>query len=282
MTLSCPGVTIFLHKILTMRKVATLITITILLIGCKTDKKSQNNASQEVAENISQEDVKSDSIDLEITPISHATGVFKWDGSIFYTDPVGGSEAFEGQAKPDFVLITDIHGDHMNAETLKALELGETKIIVPTAVQEKLPQDLQANLVVLNNGETKEHMGFTIKAIPMYNLPQSKDAMHVKGRGNGYVIEKNGNRLYISGDTEDIPEMRDLKDIDVALISMNLPYTMPVDQAAEGVLAFKPKKVIPYHYRGKDGFSDIEKFKDLVEKGDENIEVELLDWYPKK
>ncbi|MGA8854878.1 MAG: MBL fold metallo-hydrolase, partial [Christiangramia sp.] len=105
---------------------------------------------------------------------------------------------------------------------------------------------------------------------------------HTKGRGNGYVLEKDGKRLYISGDTEDIPEMRALKNIDIALVSMNLPYTMPVDQAAEGVLAFQPKKVIPYHYRGKEGFSDVEEFKRLVNKGNPNIEVELMEWYPEK
>ncbi|MDR5589825.1 MBL fold metallo-hydrolase [Christiangramia sp. SM2212] len=267
-----------------MRKIATLIAISILLIGCKNDKKSdENEAKTEIAENrTSSNEMESDSSEIEITPISHATAVFKWGGKVFYTDPVGGAAAFEGKAKPDFILITDIHGDHMNAETLNALELEDTKIIVPEAVQKKLPEELQSNLMVMNNGETQEIMGFTVKAIPMYNLPQTKDAMHVKGRGNGYVLEMNNERLYISGDTEDIPEMRDLKNIDVALVSMNLPYTMPVDQAADGVLAFKPKKVIPYHYRGKDGFSDVNKFKELVNKGDENIQVELMEWYPEK
>lgn len=274
---------LLLCKILTMRKLTSVLAILILMIGCKNEEKSrEKSTSAEVAETKVQKEVQSDSSDIEITPISHATAVFKWDDAIFYTDPVGGGDAFKGKAKPDFILITDIHGDHMNAETLAALELGDTKIVVPKAVQEKLPEDLQANLIVLNNGETKEHMGFKIKAIPMYNLPQSKDAMHTKGRGNGYVIEKNGKRLYISGDTEDIPEMRNLQNIDVALISMNLPYTMPVDQAAKGVLAFKPKKVIPYHYRGKDGFSDVENFKSLVNQGNKEIEVELMDWYPEK
>jgi len=268
-----------------MRKITTLIAFSILLIGCKNDKNSEdseNEAKTEIAENTTPNEMESDSTEIEITPISHATAVFKWGDKVFYTDPVGGAQAFEGMQKPDFILITDIHGDHMNAETLQALNLGETKILVPDAVQKKLPEELQENLVVINNGDSKEFMGFTVRAIPMYNLPQTKDAMHVKGRGNGYVLEKDGERLYISGDTEDIPEMRDLKNIDVALVSMNLPYTMPVDQAAEGVLAFKPKKVIPYHYRGKDGFSDVEKFKTLVNEGDKDIQVELMEWYPEK
>ncbi|MCM8568319.1 MBL fold metallo-hydrolase [Gramella jeungdoensis] len=268
-----------------MKKIITLLALSLILIGCKNEKDSRDKgSSEETAERMTEKEgqTQSDSTTIQITPISHATGVFKWGKTIFYTDPVGGSEVFEGQPTPDFILITDIHGDHMNAETLQSLEIGDKKIFVPKAVQEKLPDELQNNLVTINNGETKNHMGFSIKAIPMYNLPQSMDAMHVKGRGNGYVLEKNGKRLYISGDTEDIPEMRNLKDIDVAIVSMNLPYTMPVDQAAEGVLAFKPKKVIPYHYRGKNGFSDTEKFKKLVNEGDSNIEVELMDWYPEK
>ncbi|PTX43685.1 L-ascorbate metabolism protein UlaG (beta-lactamase superfamily) [Christiangramia gaetbulicola] len=266
-----------------MRKIVTLIAVGIILTGCKNETKSQEEeVNSEIAQSTAEVKAETDSSNIEITPISHATAVFQWDDSVFYTDPVGGAEAFAGMARPDFILITDIHGDHMNAETIMALEPGDTKIIVPKAVKKQLPDALQKNLIVMNNGETIEHAGFSIKAVPMYNLPQTKDAMHVKGRGNGYVLEKNGERLYISGDTEDIPEMRDLKNIDVALVSMNLPYTMPVDQAADGVLAFKPKKVIPYHYRGKDGFSDVEKFKQLVNKGDSNIEVELMEWYPKK
>ena len=266
-----------------MRRLASILAVTLMLTACKNNAKNEVETSDsEIAENNVQVEMESGIPDLKINPVSHATAVFKWGDKVFYTDPVGGAEAFQGKERPDFILITDIHGDHMNAETLMALEPGEMKIIVPEAVKEKLPEDLQANLVVLNNGESTQVEGFTINAIPMYNLPQTKDAMHVKGRGNGYVLEKNDKRLYISGDTEDIPEMRNLKNIDVALVSMNLPYTMPVDQAAEGVLAFKPAKVIPYHYRGKDGFSDVEKFKTLVNEGDESIEVELMEWYPSK
>lgn len=265
-----------------MKKIVTFFAFALLFFACKNDQKSEKEETEQFAQNDQTMDQpESDSVEIDITPISHATGVFHWGDMVFYTDPVGGAAAFEGQDKPDFILLTDIHGDHMDAETLKALELGDTKIITPQAVKDKLPEDMQANLVVMNNGDTQEMMGFTIKAIPMYNIPETKDAMHTKGRGNGYVLEKDGKRLYISGDTEDTPEMRNLKNIDVAIISMNLPYTMPVDKAAEGVLAFKPKKVIPYHYRGKDGFADIQKFKQLVNEGDSEIEVELLDWYPK-
>jgi L-ascorbate metabolism protein UlaG (beta-lactamase superfamily) len=262
-----------------MKQLITLLSFGFLLIGCKNENKETSDeiTSTEVEE--VSEDLKTgkDSTLISIDPVSHATAVISWGNEVFYIDPTGGAEAFKGKGKPDFILITDIHSDHTDLETLKALNLGDTKIIVPQAVKELLPKEMQ--LIVLNNGETTDLLGFKIEAIPMYNLPEAPDAFHPKGRGNGYLLEKDGKRLYIAGDTEDIPEMRNLKNIDIALIPMNLPYTMTVDQAAEAVLAFKPKQVYPYHYRGKDGFSDVGKFKELVNK---DIEVKLLDWYPKK
>jgi L-ascorbate metabolism protein UlaG (beta-lactamase superfamily) len=115
----------------------------------------------------------------------------------------------------------------------------------------------------------------------MYNLPENSDSRHTKGRGNGYVINFGGKNVYISGDTEDIPEMRHLKNIDVAFVCMNLPYTMDVNQAANAVLEFKPKIVYPYHYRGQEGLSDVSAFKKLVNDGNKSIEVRLVNWYPK-
>ena len=135
-----------------MRKILSLLAIGSMLIACKNDEKSKENEnSSEMAEN--NLEMKSpelaDTLDIEIEPISHATAVFKWGGKTFYSDPVGGAEAFSEKDKADFILITDIHGDHMNAETLKALELGETKIIVPQAVKEKLPQGSFVDPVVI-------------------------------------------------------------------------------------------------------------------------------------
>jgi L-ascorbate metabolism protein UlaG (beta-lactamase superfamily) len=125
-------------------------------------------------------------------------------------------------------------------------------------------------------------MGVSVVAIPMYNLSEGTKTMHTKGRGNGYILGIGGKQLYISGDTQGIPEMRSLKDIDIAFVCMNLPYTMDVAEAADAVLAFKPKIVYPYHYRGQNGLSDVNSFKSLVEKGNKNIEVRLRNWYPAK
>src|SRR5690606_12953110 len=116
----------------------------------------------------------------------------------------------------------------------------------------------------------------------MYNLRPEALKFHEEGRGNGDVLERNGKRIYISSATEDIPEMRNLVNIDIACVCMNLPYTLTAEKAAEAVLAFQPKTVYPYHYRGTEGLGDVSKFKLLVETGNPEIKVTQLDWYPKK
>jgi L-ascorbate metabolism protein UlaG (beta-lactamase superfamily) len=217
---------------------------------------------------------------LSIQPVKHATLVFTWGGKTIYADPDGGKAAFEGLADPDLILITDIHGDHFNVETLNALNTDHVTLIVPQAVADKLPDNLKSKAVVLNNGKTVDKLNASIKAIPMYNLPESPDAKHTKGRGNGYVLTFGNKTVYISGDTAGVPEMRALKNIDVAFVCMNLPYTMDVPEAASAVLDFKPKIVYPYHYRGQNGLSDTEAFKKAVNDKDKNIEVRLRNWYP--
>ncbi|WP_282161755.1 MBL fold metallo-hydrolase [Ulvibacterium marinum] len=218
--------------------------------------------------------------EIKIIPISHATAVLEWNNIIIYVDPVGGAKAFEGQKKPDLILITDIHGDHLSLETLQELDTKRAKIIVPKAVADKIPEEFTPQIDVLNNGDSKERYEINVEAIPMYNLREEAKKFHEKGRGNGYVLNMGGQRLYFSGDTEDIPEMRNLKNIDKAFVCMNLPYTMTLESAADAVLEFQPKQVYPYHYRGNPNVSDVAKFKRLVNEGDPNIKVVQLDWYP--
>lgn len=217
---------------------------------------------------------------LIIQPIFHASLGLNWNKLQIYVDPYGGAKAFEGLAAADLILITDIHGDHLNFETLKALENSQALFIVPQAVADQLPEQLKNKAIVLNNGKSTVQSGITITAIAMYNLPETEDSKHSKGRGNGYVLEFGEKHIYISGDTEDITEMRSLKNVDVAFVCMNLPYTMDINQAASAVLEFKPKIVYPYHYRGKDGLSDTESFKRLVNEGNAALEVRLRNWYP--
>ncbi|UOQ71553.1 MBL fold metallo-hydrolase [Hymenobacter cellulosilyticus] len=217
---------------------------------------------------------------LTVQPITHGSVVFTWNGKTIYVDPYGGSEAYAGLAAPDMVLITDIHGDHLDPKTLSGLSLGKALLVVPQAVADKLPAEYKAQARILRNGQRLDTLGLQVAAIPMYNLPEAADAMHTKGRGNGYVLSLGGKNVYLSGDTEDIAEMRALKGIDVAFVCMNLPYTMDVNQAAQGVLAFKPGIVYPYHYRGQNGLSDVAAFQKAVNTANKKIDVRLRNWYP--
>ena len=138
-----------------------------------------------------------------------------------------------------------------------------------------------AKTSILANGGVMNSNGINVEAIPMYNLREEALDFHTKGRGNGYVITIDQKRIYFSGDTEDIEEMRSLKNIDMAFVCMNLPYTMTENSAAAAVIAFSPKKVYPYHYRGKPNVSDVGLFKTLIEKSNAKVEVIQLDWYPR-
>jgi len=218
--------------------------------------------------------------DLTIQPILHGTLVLQFNGKVIYVDPYGGANAFAGISQPDLILITDIHGDHLNEDTLDALNIKDVPIIAPQAVADKISEKYQEQLQVLANGDSMKQYGIDIKALPMYNLPESADAKHVKGRGNGYLLEMGKKNIYISGDTAGIEEMRNLQDIDIAFVCMNLPYTMDVKEAASAVLDFKPLIVYPYHYRGNPDMSDTAIFRSLVNEKDDDIQVRLRDWYP--
>jgi Predicted Zn-dependent hydrolases of the beta-lactamase fold len=213
---------------------------------------------------------------LTIQPLLHATLALTWNGKTIYADPQGGAKVFEGIAEPDLILITDIHGDHFNPETLLAINTSHAIIIAPQAVADKFPESLKSKVTVLGNGQNISKLDISIAAIPMYNLPEAADARHTKGRGNGYVLTIGGKTIYLSGDTAGIPEMRALKNIDVAFVCMNLPYTMDINEASSAVLDFKPKIVYPYHHRGQD----IEAFKKLVNTTNSAIDVRVRTWYP--
>lgn len=219
---------------------------------------------------------------IVVQPVEHASLVLTIGGTVIYADPAGKTDRFKGLAAPDIILITDIHGDHFDSAAVASLKTGKTRLIVPQVVADKLPESYKPMVTVLKNFGVVTQNGITINAIPMYNLPESPTSMHTKGRGNGYIISAGGTRIYISGDTQGIPEMRSLKHINVAFVCMNLPYTMDVTEAADAVLAFKPKIVYPYHYRGKNGLSDINAFKEKVNAENKNIEVRLRNWYPQK
>jgi len=210
--------------------------------------------------------------DVQITPIYHAAMLIQAGGKNIVVDPAKPADV-SNVPKADLILITDIHGDHMDPALIAQVSKSDTVIFAPPAVVKTV-----TTAQPISNGESKMWNGWKIDAIPMYNIergPAAGKLYHDKGRGNGYVLTYGGKRFYISGDTEGTPEMAALKNIDVAFVCMNLPYTMPPDEAAEAVKKFHPKIVIPYHY----GQSDLNVFKkDLDGTG---IEVRLLDWYPK-
>ena len=209
---------------------------------------------------------------VKITPIQHASLMIEAGGQIIHIDPWSNGN-YDGLPPADLILITDIHGDHMDPKMLSQVAKPGGVILAPAAVAETVK-----NATVIRNGETKTVGPFTIEAVPMYNLkrgPEPGKLFHDKGRGNGYIVTYGGKRFYFSGDTEGTPEMRALKNIDVAFVCMNLPYTMPPDEAADAVKAFKPKVVYPYHYMG----SDLKVFEAAL-KGS-GVEVRLRDWYGK-
>ena len=219
--------------------------------------------------------------EIKVTPISHASMVWEWRNVTVYFDPTGGRMAYSGFKSPDIVFITDIHEDHMDIPTLTSLDLTRTIVVAPEAVLQKLERLRIGEFRSMHNGMISNVMGFEVEAIPMYNITSERRKFHPPGRGNGYIVNMGGSRIYISGDTEDTPEMKSLRAIDVAFICMNLPYTMTEEQAASAVLDFQPKVVYPYHYRGaNEQMSDPEKFKSIVQSRNMNIKVVLLNWYP--
>lgn len=210
--------------------------------------------------------------DVKITPIYHASAMIQAAGKTIYIDPASPGN-FAGLPKADLILISHIHSDHFDPAVLATLSGPGTEVIAPASVVEKYPAAHP-----MANGEARHWEQWSIEAVPAYNRvrgPSAGQLYHPKGRDNGYILTFGGKRFYFSADTEDVPEVRALKNIDVAFVCMNLPYTMPPDEAAEAVLAFHPKIVIPYHYRN----SNLQIFQQRL--AGSGIEVRLLNWYPK-
>lgn len=209
--------------------------------------------------------------ELKITPVTHGSLMLEFRNRVIHIDPWGRGD-YSGLPQADLILITDIHGDHLDPAQVQKLKKSGTVIVAPQAVAQTVTEAL-----VLHNGQKKVVAGLEIEAVPMYNHkrgPSPGKLYHDKGRGNGYVLTLGGKRVYISGDTACVPEMKALTDIDIAFVTMNLPYTMPPEEAAECVKAFKPRIVYPYHYRG----SDLKVFTRALESHPD-IEVRLRNWY---
>lgn len=217
--------------------------------------------------------VATDTGEVTIHPVNHASFVLRWDNTFIYNDPVGATATYTGLPRPNLMLVSHSHGDHFSATTLDALQQSGTLIIAPAAVYSSLSQKLKALAIPLANGQQTNVLGLNVEAIPAYN------ANHPKGAGNAYVVTLDGRRFFMSGDTGNTAEMRALTGIDVAFVCMNVPFTMTIPDALNAVRGFKPRVVYPYHYRNQDGTqADLAGFKRQL--GDQpGTEVRLRAWY---
>ena len=206
--------------------------------------------------------------DLKITFVKHATLVFEYNGKIIHVDPVGDYADYSKMPKAEIILVTHEHGDHLDAEAIKHIRKADTLLVSTKVCAERIDVD-----VVMENGDVRTLKGLEIQAVPAYNIVHKRangEPFHPKGRGNGYVIDFGGKKVYIAADTENIAEMKKLKDIDIAFLPMNVPYTMTPEMTASAAKSFEPKVLYPYHYGETDPSRIVELLKDS-----KNIEVRI-------
>lgn len=208
--------------------------------------------------------------DLNISHIGHASLVFRYGGKVIHVDPFSKMGDYSKLPKADLILLTHDHFDHTDPGAIENIRTDKTLVVLTESCAEKVKGGS-----ILRNGESKETLGLKIEAVPAYNLVHMRkpgQPFHPKGRGNGYVITFGDKKVYVAGDTENTPEMKSLKGIDVAFLPVNLPYTMSGEMAADAAKAFRPKILYPYHY--DLGQSDLEKFESLM-SGVQGIEVKI-------
>jgi L-ascorbate metabolism protein UlaG (beta-lactamase superfamily) len=209
--------------------------------------------------------------DLKITFIGHGSLMFEFQGKFIHVDPVMQSADYSTMPDADMILITHQHGDHLDLNAISALKKNDTEIILTEKCLSMLKESASARKI--SNGSSIELKGINIYAIPAYNIQNKRPdgtPFHPKGEGNGYIIEFGDKRVLVAGDTENTPEIKTLKGIDIAFLPMNLPYTMTPAMVANAALAFKPKVLYPYHF-GDTNTSELIK---LLEK-EKDIEVRI-------
>jgi L-ascorbate metabolism protein UlaG (beta-lactamase superfamily) len=207
--------------------------------------------------------VKTAKGDLEITFIGHGSLMFAFGGKIIHVDPFSRLADYSKLPRADMILLTHEHRDHLDLKAIEYLRTDKTKIIL---TKNCAPQVKGG--IIMQNGDVKTIDGLKIEAVPAYNIVHMRSEgvpFHPKGSGNGYVITFGDKKIYVAGDTENIPEMKQLRDIDLAFLPMNLPYTMTPEMVADAAKAFKPGVLYPYHYGKTDPAKLVELMKDTPE-----------------
>ncbi|QTA80464.1 Beta-lactamase domain-containing protein [Desulfonema limicola] len=206
--------------------------------------------------------------DLEITFIGHGTLMFKFDNKIIHVDPWTKLADYSLLPKADIILVTHEHRDHLDLKALEILQTRDTETIVTQNCYDQVK-----NGIIMKNGDIKQVKGLNIEAVAAYNIVHMRskgNPFHPKGDGNGYIITFGDKKIYIAGDTENIPEMKQLKDIHAAFLPMNLPYTMTPEMTADAALSFSPEILYPYHF----GETDLSIIANLL-KDNKNIDLRL-------
>ena len=212
--------------------------------------------------------IKTTAGNLEITFIGHGSLMLKFGGKVIHVDPFAKLADYAKLPKADLVFITHEHQDHLDLAALKQVTTSKTVVVLT----EKCAEQMTGG-IIMKNGDVRKVEGITVEAVPAYNIVHKRDngqPYHPKGIGNGYVITFADKRLYIAGDTENIPEMSLLKRIDIAFLPMNLPYTMTPEMVADAARSFRPKVLYPYHF----GETDTARLVTLL-KGNQDIEVRI-------
>ncbi len=206
--------------------------------------------------------------DLKITFIGHGTLLFTFSEKIIHVDPYGRLADYSTLPKADIILITHEHGDHFDLKVIKMLRTEKTSLVLTKSCTKNI-----SGGIVLKNGDVQTVQGLKIEVVPAYNIVHKRDneePFHPQGIGNGYIITFGDKRVYVAGDTENIPEMKELGEIDIAFLPMNLPYTMTPEMVADAARMIKPQILYPYHY----GNTDTSKLVELL-KDDKDIEVRI-------
>ena len=197
---------------------------------------------------------------LTMTFIGHGTLMFGFDGKTIHVDPYGKLADYAALPKADAILITHDHADHLDPAAIAAIRTPSTVVVMSRSCVAKLDG------LVMTNGESRTVLGIRVEAVPAYNIVNKRDTgqpFHPQGAGNGYLLSFGDKRVYVAGDTEDTPEMRALRGVDVAFLPMNLPYTMTPEMVATAAKAFRPKALYPYHYGDTDPARLTDLLKDL-------------------